>query len=157
MCCLFQFPTKINFFIFLAKIRIETYFPLGDPNINFFKPLFSSLANTLMSNVIKKRDLLLANSVTFDDKSSNKSLVQVKNKSGPRNQFCAVRCCSLSTTICFILLRKSVKTVNKFPNISYFLCSKINLSYHTSSKALDITKKISLIFNPSSKDLKICG
>lgn len=87
MCCLFQFPTKINFFIFLAKIRIETYFPLGDPNINFFKPLFSSLANTLMSNVIKKRDLLLANSVTFDDKSSNKSLVQVKNKSGPRNQF----------------------------------------------------------------------
>ena len=56
-------------------VLFKTHFLLGSPTINLFKSLFSSFADALMSHLTKNRDALSANTLTFDDKLSEKSLI----------------------------------------------------------------------------------
>ena len=85
----------------------------------------------------------------------------MRNNNGPNIDPCGtpaltlVQVDTLRTTLCFLLLKESVKMFFKSPEMPFCFSLKITPSCQTLSKALDMSKKTLLISSPSSKDLKI--
>ena len=72
---LFQFSAEYNFWSLLATIWIESHFPLKVRIIDFFRSLFNSIADALISCTNKSRKVSSANSLAFDNGPSDKSLI----------------------------------------------------------------------------------
>ena len=59
------------------------FFHWKDQSLIFFKSPLSRPADTVISWVTEKKDVLSANSLTLDDKLSDKSLVYIRNNNEP--------------------------------------------------------------------------
>ena len=79
----FYFPTMYNFLSLLTSIRIKNHFPLKSPFDNFFKSSLRSPADILIPWIRENKDVSSANSLTLDDKLSDKSLIEIRNSNGP--------------------------------------------------------------------------
>ena len=126
----------------------------------FIRPLFNLIADEFISCTIENREVSLANSLAFDDKPSDKSLIYIEKSSGlwidswqtPALVFVKEEDWPLSVTLYFLLLRKSDKMFRKSSEIPFCLSLNIIPSWQTLSKALDISKKTLPASNPSSKN-----
>ena len=80
------------------------------------------------------------------------SQIRIKNQNSTfsQDEFCPFR------AIHFLMqYRKSPNIFNRFPEIPFKMNFRSNASYHTLSKACDISKKTPLTSSPSSNDLYI--
>ena len=90
-------------------------------------------------------------------------LKQIRNNNGPKIDPCwtpafilaQAETWALSTTLCCLLLKKSIRMFNSLPEMPFCSSLKITPSCQTLSKALHISKKTLLTSIPSSKDLRI--
>ena len=85
----------------------------------------------------KKKDVSSANSPAFEDKPSDKSLINIKNNSRPSmepwgTQSSQSETLPFSKSLCFLFLRKSHKRFSKLPDIP-FLILKMRPSCQTLS------------------------
>ena len=115
----------------------------------FLRSSFSSLADTFTSWVTENKDVSSANSLTLDDKLSGRPLIQIRNNNGPKVDPCGTPAFTLpqaetwplSTTLCFLLLKKLKRMFNRSPKMPFCSSLKITPLCLTLSKALDISKK----------------
>ena len=79
-----HFARRNQFLCLFSKIRIKVHYPLECPFTYFFKSLFRSIfeAATFLTTV--KSEVSSANNLEFEAKFSDKSMIQIKNNSGPR-------------------------------------------------------------------------
>ena len=80
-----------TFFNFLLKMTswacfdcLKLIFHWKAQSLIFFKSLFSSFAEVVMSCVTKNRDVSLANNFALEDRSPDKSFICNKNNNGPK-------------------------------------------------------------------------
>ena len=83
----------------------------------FFKSLLISVAEVFRSRTTENKEVSLAKSFGFEDRFFAKTLIQIRNNSGPKIEtwgtpawiFFELDICPLRTTHCFLFLRKSSK------------------------------------------------
>ena len=127
----------------------------------FFKSLFSSFTEVVVSCFTEHRDVSSANSFALEDKSPDKSFMYIKNNNGPKMEpwgmpavtFRYSDVCRLRRALCFLSLKKLDKRSKKLPDIP--LCDNLKRRplCHTLSKALEISKKTLHNSNLSSNEL----
>ena len=66
------------------KVQIEAHFPLVNQVINFRKSLLSFFDEVFLSCTTEKREVLSANKLGLEDKSSGRSLIYIKKNDVPR-------------------------------------------------------------------------
>ena len=71
----FHFPSKHNFLSLFTSIWIKNHFPVKSPVSDFFKCLFSSPEDILISLITENKAESSADNLTLDDKLSDKSLI----------------------------------------------------------------------------------
>ena len=81
MCRLFQFSAEYDFLSLFATIWIESCFLLKGSIIDFFRSLLNSTADVFISCTTENRKVSSTNNLAFDDKPSDKSLIQIKKSS----------------------------------------------------------------------------
>lgn len=124
----FDWQPKIIFWVCLLRSRLKLIFHGKTKSSISLKSLFSLLPDALLSWVNTKIDIL-----TFDDKPSKKSLMQIQNKSGPRidrwgapaSNFPWKMFDQKAHPFCFLLIRKLENLFHKSPYISFLTTLKI--------------------------------
>ena len=108
--------------------------------------LYRLLAVPLGTLTVENRDLSSANNLGLHWRSSNESLMYFRNKSGPHIEAWGTPALILAVNIIlyFVFLKKSVKRLNKFPEIPLRLSLWIIPSYHFLPKALEILRNTPL-------------
>ena len=95
-------------------------------------------------------------------KLSNKPFRKIKNSNGSRIDRCRPPAWAmlhdkfwlLSTTLCFLLLKKSDKMQRSSPEMLFCFNLKISPSCQTLSKVFDMSNRTVLTSNPLSKEVK---
>ena len=117
----------------------------------FCKSLFNSFAEVLGSWTMENNDVSSANSFTVDVMSTDRSLMYIRKKSGPKMSpwgtpaFTGNRSnvWPFKTTLWNLFAKKLLISSSNASEIPIDLSLKISPSCHTISKALDISKKTS--------------
>ena len=109
----------------------------------FFKSLFSSRAEVLLSWITENKNVSSGNSLAFEGNPSDKSLIYIKNNNGPVMEPWGSpaltsdqsKTCPFNKTLCFLFLRKSRKRFSKLPDIPFSFNLKMRPSCQTLSNA----------------------
>ena len=121
MCQFLYFTAKGDFLVLFTWIWVETHFTVKSPLNNLFQVvILFSWRSIYIVSYWKYTYLLTSSSAkcfTLEEKSSTKSLIWIKNNSGYRIDPFETRVltliqdefCPLSTTLCFLFLKKSDK------------------------------------------------
>ena len=149
-----SFATENILLGLFTRIWIETHFPLESPFTNFFKSSFSSFAEVLAPWTTENNDVSSAQSFVLEVKLSDKSFIY-DPWGTPAWTLVHDKFWSLSTTHCFLFLKKSNKVWRSWPKLPFCFNFKISPSCQTLSKALNMSEKILLTSNPLSKDVKV--
>ena len=111
----------------------------------------------------KSQDVLLANSLTFEDNPSEKLLIYIKTNNGPSIEpweapaltLGQSETCSFNKNHCFLFLRKSQQSFSKLPDTPFCLNLKMRHSSQILSNAFDIPRKTSATTKSLSNDFYI--
>ena len=79
MISILAFSVKYNFLSLFTWIRVKTDFSLYCPVINFAKIIVQIICGYVQHHELQKREVSSANSLAFVIKSSERSLIQIKN------------------------------------------------------------------------------
>ena len=136
---LFIFRLNIPSWACLLTPGLKLVFDWNAQLLIFLRSSFSSLADKSTSWVTENKDAPPANSFTLDDKLSDRSLIDACGT--PAFTPAQAETWLLSTTLCFLLLKKSLTIFNKPPEMPFCCSLKISPLCQILSKALDIFKK----------------
>ena len=114
---------KNNFLNLFAGIRIKTHFPWNAKLFISFRSSFKSFFFEVISWTSEKREVSSANSLGFETKLLERSLINIKKKRRPRTDPWGTLVLTLAhekyrpfkTTVSFLTLRKSNIKFNKLP------------------------------------------
>ena len=113
----------------------------------FFTGLIS-FAVVFRSRTTENKEVSSAKPFGFEGRFSAKSLIQIKNNSGPKIEpwgkppwiFFQLDVCPLRTTLYFLFLKQSSKIFSKLPDIPFCFNLKTRPSCITLSNAFDISR-----------------
>ena len=157
----FNFLLKMTSWACLLGSRLKLIFYWKAQSLSFFKSLFSSFAEVVMSCVTENRDASSANNFALEDRAPDKSFMYIKNNNGPKMEpwrtpavtFCYSDVWPLRRTLCFLWLKELDKRSKRLSDIPFCDNLKRRPLGHTLSKALEMSKKTLLNSNPSSNEL----
>ena len=117
--------------------------------ISSANPWFNSFAEVLLSWIMENNDVSSANSFTVDIMSSDRSLMYIRKKSGPKMDPCGTPAFTSnhsdvwpsSTTLWNLFVKKLLISSSNASEIPTDLSLKIGPPCHALSKSLDTTKK----------------
>ena len=124
-----------------------------------FRLVFRLLAVLSGPLTVENRYVSSANNLSLHWWSSGNSLMYIWNKSGPNIELWGTPAMiltedelwSLRITLCFLFFQKSVKRLNKFPEVALRLCLWIIPSCYTLSKAFEMSRNTSHNYHQSWK------
>ena len=121
----FNFLLKMTSWACLLRSRLKLIFHWKTQSLIFFKLLFSSFAEVVMSCVKEKKDVSSANNFALEDRSPEKLFMYIKNNTGPKKEpwgtpavtFRHSDVWPLRITLCFLSLKKLDKRFKRLPDI----------------------------------------
>ena len=121
----FNFLLKMTSWACLLRSGLKLIFHWKTQSLIFFKLLFSSFAEVVMSCVKEKRDVSSANNFALEDRSPEKLFMYIKNNTGPKKEpwgtpavtFRHSDVWPLRITLCFLSLKKLDKRFKRLPDI----------------------------------------
>ena len=124
---LLSFLEKITSCACLLGSGLKLIFHRNADLFIFFRSPFKFFADKVISWTTENREVSSANSLGFEIKFSERSLINIKKKIGPRNDPWETPALTLAheeywpfkTTLCFLASRKSIIKFNKSPLISF--------------------------------------
>ena len=104
---------------------------------------------------MEKSEVSSAKSLTFVVKSSERSLIKIKNSSGPGIASILVHeeYCPFKTTLRFLKFKKLVMISKSFPEMPFCFNLYKSPLCHTLSNAFEMSKNVPQTSKSSSKDL----
>ena len=125
------------------------------------KSLFKLVADTCILSTTENSETSSAKSLSFVVRPSDRSFIKIKNNFGPRIDPFGTPVSMLdhedsrpiSTTFWFLSFKKSVRVLQRLPDVPFCFNFKIRPLCHTLSKALDIFNNIDRTSLTLSKDL----
>ena len=132
----------------------EIYLKIWDV-ARFFKKkcLPTQKKPVLIPYTAEKGEVSLANSLELQLKLSDKLLIQTNKRKWSKNRILWNHSRPFKTTLSFLSFWKSINNFDKFPVTPFCFYLKIRSVCQTLSKALEISRKMSLTSKPLSKTI----
>ena len=158
----FSFMTKDDFWACLVGSGSKFIFHWKAKLCIISKSLLRLFAKIFLSWITENKDVLFPNNLALVESPSERSFISIKNNNGPRIKpwgtpavaFVHVETWPLATTApCLLSLKKSSKSLSKFPDISFWVNLKIIFLCQILSNAFKMPRKTPLTSWFWQKDL----
>ena len=149
--CLLKLSWKYNLLLLFTRIGIKIHFLLNCPVFDFVQVIVQISCRRIHIINYRKIEVSSATSLTFVVKSSERSLIQIRNRNGPSidlwgtpaSKLVHEEYCPFKTTLCFLKFKKLLMILNIFfleVPFCFSLC-KTPLC-HTLPNAFEMSKNI---------------
>ena len=120
--CLLKLSWKYNLLILFTRIGIKIHFLLNCPVFDFVQVIVQISCRRIHIISYRKIEVSSATSLTFVVKSSERSLIQIRNRNGPSidlwgtpaSKLVHEEYCPFKTTLCFLKFKKLLMILNIF-------------------------------------------